>query len=79
VDDKAQSVNDVMSILGVNLRPSHFVAFMPEELEKKLLRLEKAYRGLAEDQIEETKFRMIERNGRFEPQVIEQTPKRRTR
>ena len=49
---------------------------MPEELEQKLLKLEKAYRGLEEDQIHETKFRVLEKDGRFEPQVVEQTPRR---
>ena len=76
IDDKPRSVQEVMSALQLRLRPSHFVAFMPEELEQKLLQLEKEYRGLAEDQIHETKFRIVEKNGRFEPQVIEQTPKR---
>jgi hypothetical protein len=78
-DRDPRSVQEIMSALGLRLRPSHFRAFMPEKLEQKLFELERDYRGLAEDQIEETKFRMIERNGRFEPQVIEQTPKGRTR
>ena len=37
---------------------------------------EKAYGGREENQIHETKFRIVERDGRFEPEVIEQTPKR---
>jgi hypothetical protein len=77
VDEKPQSVNDVMSALGLNLRPSHFVAFMPQELEEKLFQMEKAYKGLSEDQIHETKFR-VERTGRgYEPRVVSQTPKSR--
>jgi hypothetical protein len=78
IDDKAQSVRDVLTVLGVPLRtvPSHFVAFMPEELEKKLFDLEKAYLakhnpGRSEDDILETRFR-INRTGKgYEPQVIE--------
>jgi hypothetical protein len=76
IDDKPRSVQEVMNVLQLKLQPPHFVAFMPDKLEQKLLQLEKAYRGLAEDQIEETKFRIVERDGRFEPQVVEQTPKR---
>lgn len=78
IDDKPQSVRDVLTVLGVPLRqvPSHFVAFMPEELERKLFELEKAYLakhnpGHSEDDIVETRFR-INRTGRgYEPQVIE--------
>jgi hypothetical protein len=77
IDDKPRSVQEVMKTLGLQLQPRHFVAFMPEELEQKLLRLEKAHAGLEEDQIFETKFRVVERGGRFEPEVIEQTPKKR--
>jgi hypothetical protein len=75
-DTDPRSVREVMSALGIRLRPSKFVAFMPRELEQKLFELERDYRGLAEDQIYETKFRIVERDGRFEPQVIDQTPKR---
>jgi hypothetical protein len=75
-DKDPRSVQEVMSALGIRLRPRHFVAFMPTELETKLFELERDYRGLAEDQIYETKFRIVEKDGRFEPQVVEQTPKR---
>jgi hypothetical protein len=75
-DKDPRDVAEVMSTLGLRLRPSHFRAFMPLELEQKLFELERDYHGLAEDQIFETKFRILERNGRFEPQVIEQTPLR---
>jgi hypothetical protein len=75
IDDKPQSVLDVMSVLGVQLPqpPSHFVAFMPEALEEKLFDLEKKYKGLPEDQILETKFRIKRTAGGFEPEVISQT------
>jgi hypothetical protein len=82
IDDNLKSVGDVMTVLGVRLRamPSHFVAFMPEELEAKLFKIEKAYlakhhKRLTEDDIVETKFR-IERTGRgFEPKVESQKVK----
>ena len=76
IDDKPRSVEEVMKVLQVRLRPSHFVAFMPIELEDQLFKLERAYRGLDEDQIHETRFRVIESGGTFRPEVIEQTPKR---
>jgi hypothetical protein len=81
VDDKPQSVNDVMAILGVPLRPSHFVAFMPEELEQKLFKLEKDwlaknYGGRTEDDIVETRFRIKHtKAGGYEPEVTSQKVK----
>ncbi|MHB1422761.1 MAG: hypothetical protein ACYC3I_06105 [Gemmataceae bacterium] len=77
IDDKPRSVGDVLSTLGILLPrlPSHFYAFMPEELEKKLYDLEKAYlkkhyRGKTEENILETKFRINRSRGKFEPEVI---------
>jgi hypothetical protein len=74
IDDKPESVRDVMSILGVQFQPSHFVAFMPEELEQKLFDLEKAYlrqhyRGRTEDDIEVTKFKINRKGKSYEPEV----------
>ena len=73
----------VMQALGhPELRPSRFVAFMPEELENKLFQMEKAYvqqnfPGLREDQINETQFRVVQAGGRFEPEIVTVTPKSR--
>ena len=79
VDDKPQSVNDVMAILGVQLPrpPSHFVAFMPEELEQKLFKLEKDWLakinpGRTEDDIVETRFRIKHIGSKYEPEVTSQ-------
>jgi hypothetical protein len=42
------------------VRPRYFVAFMPPELEKKLFEMEKAAaEGRAEDDIRETKFKVV--------------------
>src|SRR5207248_2356148 len=43
IDDKPRSVQDVTAALGLKIRPSRFVAFMPEELEKELHDMERAY------------------------------------
>jgi hypothetical protein len=80
VDDKPQSVNDVMTILGVPVRPSHFVAFMPEELEQKLFKLEKDWlakknAGHTEDDIVETRFRIKQTKAGYEPEVTSQQVK----
>jgi hypothetical protein len=77
IDNKPQSVNDVLGALGVRLRPapSHFVAFMPAQLEDRLFELERDYKGLKEDQIEETKFKAVRTGKGFDVQVVSQTPK----
>ncbi len=77
VDENPESVRGVMAVLRLNLKPSHFLAFMPEELEEKLLRLEidylkKKHPGHKEDDIKATKFRIKIRNGKYEPEVTKQ-------
>src|SRR5262249_13837392 len=70
IDDKPGSVRDMMGALGLAIRPSHFVAFMPEELENKLFELEKARAGgRPEAQINETKSRAVRTGTRCEPRV----------
>jgi hypothetical protein len=76
LDDKPQSVGDVMTVLGVKAKPSYFVAFMPEELENKLLKLEKAYldkhhKGRTERDILETLFRIKRIDKRYELEVTD--------
>jgi hypothetical protein len=76
VDDKPSSVRSLMGALGVGSNPSHFVAFMPEELEKRLSRMEQQYRGLPEDKIYETKFDCFKGpDGKYDVRVTAQTPK----
>jgi hypothetical protein len=70
IDDKPGSVRDMMAALGLSIRPSHFVAFMPEKLENKLFELEKAKAGgRSEDQINETKFKILRVGDHYEPVV----------
>jgi hypothetical protein len=76
VDDKPQSVSGVMRVLGLPANVSHFVAFMPQELEIKLGEKELKYRGLAEDQIFETKFRVVRLGGgAYDVEVKQQSQK----
>jgi hypothetical protein len=74
-DRKPESVAALSRALGINPIPTHIVAFFPVSLEEKLLRLELKYRGLKEEQIYETRFRIQKRGGgMYEPVVISQTP-----
>lgn len=71
VDDKPQSVASLARAIGMRA-PAHFVAFFPEELEQKLLKMELNYRGKPEDSIEETKFEVRRAGAGYEPRVISQ-------
>jgi hypothetical protein len=65
-----ESVRDVMQTLGLTLRPSHFVAFMPEELENTLFKLERDRAGdRAEDDILETHFGVRKEGTRYVPEL----------
>jgi hypothetical protein len=75
IDDKPQSVMSLATALGLKPLPTRIVAFFPEELEKKLLRLEKGFRGLKEEDVRETRFEVILVGpGHYEPRVVSQTP-----
>lgn len=76
VDEKPESIMSLSEALGVRGQPPYLVVFFPEELENKLLRLELNYgnqRGRhTEDQIQETKFQIVNRGGFYEPIVVGQ-------
>jgi hypothetical protein len=77
IDSNPTSVNDVMQTLGIPARPSRFVAFMPEQLEKKLFEMEKAAMmrqagKYDEDRIKETVFRVLPLpGGGYVPQLVD--------
>ena len=74
-DDKASSVMSLAGALGLHPAPSHIVAFFPEELELKLLKMELGYRHRKEEEIEETRFEIRSSfSGTYEPMVISQRP-----
>jgi hypothetical protein len=76
VDDKPQSVRSLLGAIGVTGHASHFVAFMPLELEEELARKELSFKGLAEDQIYETKFKVLRgAGGKYDVKVIDQKRK----
>ena len=74
IDDKAESVEALSRALGIRPVPKRFIAFLPQELEEKLLRLELNYAGgKKEEEIKETVFEVRPLGGgRYEPRVISQ-------
>lgn len=71
IDSQPQSVQSLAGALRIP-PPQHIVAFFPEALEQELLKMELNYRGLREDQIQETRFRVVRAGNRFFPQVVDQ-------
>jgi len=78
IDDKPRSVKDVLDALGVfppGGMPSRFVAFMPEELENDLFKMERHYvekvlkRRFDEDRIIETHFRVVPTAKGYRPEL----------
>jgi hypothetical protein len=64
VDQKPESVREVMAFLNLRMSPSHFVAFMPAKLEQQLFELEsryleRHYPGATEDDITVTRFQVV--------------------
>jgi hypothetical protein len=70
VDDTPESVGPLGLALGLRPIPTRIVAFFPEWFEAKLLKIEHEYKGLAEDQIKETRFRVV-RSGKGYVPIVE--------
>jgi hypothetical protein len=73
-DSKKESVAGLTKALGLEARPSEFIAFFPDSLEKELLEKELRFRNRREEQIRETRFRIELRGNRYVPVVESQTP-----
>jgi hypothetical protein len=77
IDDKPQSVQGLMQALGLQLMPNHFVAFMPQDLEDRLAKMELQYMGRKEEQIDATRFKVLPKSGgSYDVKVFDQTTKR---
>jgi hypothetical protein len=75
IDDRPPSVLSLVHALGLRHQPDRIIAFMPQELEARMFKMELAYKGLTEDEIFETKFRVRRTGSGYEPYVAEQKPK----
>jgi hypothetical protein len=74
-DYDPNNVRDIAILLGLPVVPNHFAALMPKSVEDKMYQLEKDYKGLGEDQIYETKFKLRKTSSGYQPFVISQTPR----
>jgi hypothetical protein len=71
-DNKRESIAPLCLALGIRPVPGYVIAFFPEELERKLLKIELQYKGLREDQIKRTRFKVRKMGGGYEPVVVDQ-------
>jgi hypothetical protein len=71
-DFKRTSVREVASALNLNFDPDSFWAFFPRTLENDLARKEEAFLGRKAEDIAETTFQVVVREGRAEIVVVGQ-------
>jgi hypothetical protein len=76
VDDNEQSVKSLAKVLGLKEVPQFVIAFLPEELEDELYEKEKKFQNRKEEEIEQTKFKIIWRDEKYQIQVAEQKAKK---
>ena len=75
-DTRAESVKGVREVLGVKDEAKSFWVFLPHKVEDDLARKETGYRNRQVEDIQETAFRVITRNGKPEIVVDDQTVQR---
>ena len=67
IDDKPESVKGLAAAMGLKSTPPWIAAFFPEKFENDLRKMEQdRYKG-AEDDISETTFRIVSRDGHYVP------------
>jgi hypothetical protein len=73
IDGRRESVEALCGYMGIRQVPPRLIAYMTEEMEAKLLKLELNYAGRDEDRIKETVFKITPAGiGRYEPRVVQQ-------
>lgn len=78
IDDSPKSVEDILAALGLRMpkRPSRFVAFMPQELEAQLYKMERDYvvnilrREFNEDKIDDTQFKVVRGPSGYQAELV---------
>jgi hypothetical protein len=70
-----QSLQGIMPLLGLKELPRFAVIFLPEEMEDEMRRLEEAYQGRREDEIQLTEFEIRRQGDGYRPVVVRQVPR----
>jgi hypothetical protein len=74
VDDEPESVRRLAKALQLDPVPPQVITLFPEKLEQELLKRELDYSGLKEDEIEQTWFKVVRRDGKYVVEVADQKP-----
>jgi hypothetical protein len=70
VDDGPKSTRRLAKALQLKDRPRFIAAFFPEKLEQKLREMERKYSGgLDEEEIQETRFKIVKKGETYQPEV----------
>jgi hypothetical protein len=72
IDDEKKSVESLSKVLGLNKAPEFIIAFLPEKFEEELYEKEKKFQNRKEEEIDQTKFKIVWKDGKYEVQVAEQ-------
>ncbi len=72
IDDNPRAVAEIAQSLRLSFRPPRLFAFFPLEIEKELTRKELSHRNRREEDIIETRFKVLVRGGRPEIRVVYQ-------
>jgi len=73
IDGRKESVSALCTYMGIKSEPTRIIAYMTEEMEKNLLKMElKAAGDVEEDKIKETIFKIVKRADKYEPVVASQ-------
>jgi hypothetical protein len=73
-EDNPQALTGLTQYLGLPLVP-YMLAFLPQQVEDRMARMEEAYAGLKEAQIASTTFEVVRRGTGYDVQVVEQQPR----
>jgi len=74
VDENAQNARSISLALDVPAAP-FIVAFLPPELENRMLELELSYQNRREEEIRSTTFEVLRRGGKYDVMVLKQVLK----
>lgn len=72
--EKPSMIREFCQYVGIS-GADMLVIFLPVEVEQRMAELERSYKGLSEDQIAQTRFRVVPKDGRYDVAVAGQTPK----
>ncbi|ADV63639.1 hypothetical protein Isop_3074 [Isosphaera pallida ATCC 43644] len=73
---RKQNDVELLTRAGINVGTGNILQFIPPELEQRLLRLERDYRGLNPNEIRKTRFSVTIENGQVQIAVTSQLPLR---